>query len=366
MNENTSGKRVTSIACLVAGVVCLVMALYLDFMAGKDLDIFFLGFKLSGIRGAALVVGALLVLAGLYNYPTETHHRNIINFIFLFPLLFTFAVTVIIPLILGIGYSFTDWDGIRIKEFVGLSNYARAIHQPAFIYSILLTAGFVIVNMILVNVVAFLLALLCSSKLRGVGFFRAAYFLPNLIGGIVLGYIWQFAFSKVLVNFTGALFNYPYSILSDTKLAFMGIIVVYVWQYAGYIMLIYITGLNTVPREVIEAAAIDGANAVDTLFRIKIPMIASTITICSFLTLTNAFKMFDVNLALTGGNGTVTDFMGSRLTNGTEMLALNIYTTAINQNDYSLGQAKAVMFFIILTAVSILQVKVTSSREVEA
>ena len=365
MNDNTSGKRALSICCLVVGVVLMVMALYLDYMAGKELDIFFLGFKLSGIRGSALVVGALLVLFGLYKYPTETKHRNIINFIFLFPLLFTFLVTVIIPLILGIGYSFTDWDGIRIKEVVGLANYARAFKQPAFIYSILLTAGFVIVNMIVVNVVAFLLALLCSSKLKGVGFFRAAYFLPNLIGGIVLGYIWQFAFSKVLVNFTAALFDYSYSVLSETKLAFFAIIVVYVWQYAGYIMLIYITGLNTVPREVIEAAAIDGANAVDTLFRIKIPMIASTITICSFLTLTNAFKMFDVNLALTGGNGTVTDFMGTRLTNGTEMLALNIYTTAINQNDYSLGQAKAVMFFIILAAVSILQVRLTSSKEVE-
>ena len=365
MNENTSGKRVLSLGCLAVGVILMIMALYLDFMAGKDLDIFFLGIRLSGIRGSALVVGALLILFGLYRYPTETHHRNIINFIFLFPLLFTFLVTVIIPLILGIGYSFTDWDGIRINEFVGFANYGRAVHQPAFIYSILLTAGFVIVNMIVVNVVAFLLALLCSSKLKGVGFFRAAYFLPNLIGGIVLGYIWQFAFSKVLVNITGALFNYSYSVLSDTKLAFFAIIVVYVWQYAGYIMLIYITGLNTVPREVIEAAAIDGANAVDTLFRIKIPMIASTITICSFLTLTNAFKMFDVNLALTGGNGTVTDFMGSRLTNGTEMLALNIYTTAINQNDYSLGQAKAVMFFIILAAVSILQVRLTSSKEVE-
>ena len=143
------------------------------------------------------------------------------------------------------------------------------------------------------------------------------------------------------------------------------LVTVNTWQYAGYIMLIYITGLNTVPREVIEASAIDGANAVDTLFRIKIPMIASTITICTFLTLTSAFKQFDVNLALTGGNGTVKEFMGSRLTNGTEMLALNIYSTAINQNNYSLGQAKAVLFFIILAAISILQVRISNSKEVD-
>ena len=365
MNENTSGKRMTSMCCLIVGVIFMIVALYLDFMATRELDVFFLGFKMSSIRGTLLVVGAVLILVGMYIFPTITHHRNIINFIFLFPLMFTFVVTVIIPLILGIGYSFTDWDGIRIKEFVGLGNYAKVLARPEFIYSILLTAGFVILNMIVVNVVAFLLALLCSSKLKGVGFFRAAYFLPNLIGGIVLGYIWQFVFSKVLVNYTGALFGLNYSILAETKLAFFAIIVVYVWQYAGYIMLIYITGLNTVPREVIEASAIDGANAIDTLFKIKIPMIASTITICSFLTLTNAFKMFDVNLALTGGNGTVKDFLGSSLTNGTEMLALNIYNTAITENNYAFGQAKAVLFFIILAAVSILQVRLTSSKEVE-
>ncbi len=366
MKTNTSGKKGISIGCFVVGALLLVVALWLDFLATNGQDFLLTAnFNLSMHRGAMLIIGAILILVGLYIFPTETHHRNIINFIFLFPLLFTFFVTVIIPLILGIGYSFTDWDGLRINNVVGLDNYIRAFQSKEFLYSTLLTALFVIVNMVVVNVVAFLLALLCSTKLKAVGFFRASYFLPNLIGGIVLGYIWQFAFSKVLVNYTAALFDYPYSILSDTKMAFMAIIIVYVWQYAGYIMLIYTTGLNTVPREVIEAAAIDGANAIDTLFRIKLPMIASTTTICLFLTLTNAFKMFDVNLALTGGNGSVPDFLGSKLTNGTEMLALNIYSTAINRNDYSLGQAKAVIFFIILAAVSILQVKVTSRNEVE-
>jgi raffinose/stachyose/melibiose transport system permease protein len=364
MGANTSEKKVISLLCLIVGVIAMLYALYLDFLATKGLDMVMGGMNVSHFRGQLLIIGAVLILAGLYLFPTVTHHRNIINFIFLFPLLFAFFVTVIIPLILGIGYSFTDWDGLRINNVVGLGNYIRAFKSPDFLYSTCLTALFVIVNMVVVNVVAFMLALLCSTKLKGVGFFRASYFLPNLIGGIVLGYIWKFAFSQVLVSITGKLFNYPNSILSDTKLAFMAVIVVYVWQYAGYIMLIYITGLNTVPREVIEASAIDGANAIDTLFRIKIPMIASTITICSFLTLTNAFKMFDVNLALTKGNGSV-EFMGSNLTNGTEMLALNIYTTAINRNDYSLGQAKAVIFFIILAAVSILQVKITSRNEVE-
>lgn len=363
--DKSSTKRIQALACLIIGVVAMVMALYLDFLSTKGLDMIMGGLNVSLFRGEILIVGAILIIAGLYFYPTVTHHRDIIHIIFLFPLLFAFFVTVIIPLIMGIGYSFTDWNGNRVNEVVGLDNYIRVFNQKSFIYSVLLTALFVIVNMVVVNIVAFLLAILCSSKLKGIGFFRAAYFLPNLIGGIVLGYIWKFVFSSVVVNLTTALFGFKNSVLSYSRPAFFAIIVVYVWQYAGYIMLIYIAGLNTVPREVIEAAAIDGANAIDTLFRIKIPMIASTITICSFLTLTNAFKMFDVNLALTGGSGSVSNFMGQRLSNGTEMLALNIYQTAIKQSEYSLGQAKAVFFFIILATVSILQVKLTSRNEVE-
>ena len=204
------------------------------------------------------------------------------------------------------------------------------------------------------------MALLCTSRLKGIGFFRAAYFLPNLIGGIVLGYVWQFVFNNVLLQFTGNI-----SLLSNTSTAFASIIVVYVWQYAGYIMLIYVNGLVTVPGDVIEAAAIDGASAIATLFQIKIPMIASTITICTFLTLTSAFKQFDVNMALTNGTGSVQDFMGQYLTNGTQMLALNIYNTAISKNSYALGQAKAVLFFIILACVSLIQVRISNSKEVE-
>jgi raffinose/stachyose/melibiose transport system permease protein len=233
--------------------------------------------------------------------------------------------------------------------------------QPSFLWSILLTALFVVFNMILVNLVAFLLALLCTSKLKGMGFFRASYFLPNLIGGIVLGYIWQFIFSNVVTKiFTGMKF----SMLADTKTAFIAIIIVYVWQYAGYIMLIYITGLNTVPGDVLEAANIDGANAMQTLFQIKIPMIAPTITICTFLTLTSAFKQFDVNLSLTNGTGSLM-FMGEFLTNGTQMLALNIYNTAVVENEYAFAQAKAFLFFVILACVSILQVRISNSKEVE-
>ncbi|WP_026509667.1 MULTISPECIES: carbohydrate ABC transporter permease [unclassified Butyrivibrio] len=349
MKTPSASKQVMSILLMIAGVALVIWSLAMD-IKGSDVS----------YRGATLVLGAVGIIAGLYFYPTIKHHRTIINIIFLFPLLFAFAVTVIIPLVLGIGYSFTDWDGIRVKNVIGVSNYTRMFTQASFLWSIFITFLFVVFNMILVNLVAFLLALLCTSRIKGLGFFRAAYFLPNLIGGIVLGYIWNFIFSNVVTE----LLKTQYSMLADTKTAFMAIIIVYIWQYAGYIMLIYITGLNTIPGDVLEASAIDGANPLQTLFEIKIPMIAPTITICTFLTLTSAFKQFDVNLALTNGTGSV-DIFDNYLTNGTEMLALNIYNTAVIKNEYAFGEAKAVLFFIILACVSILQVRISNKKEVE-
>ena len=354
MKTPSASKSVLSLLCLIAGLGLLIWSLILDFSKSG-----------ASFRGATLIIGIIGIVLGLYYFPTLKHHRTIINILFLFPLLFAFAVTVIIPLFLGIGYSFTDWNGIRTKGFVGLDNYMRMFRQPGFLWSILITFLFVVFNIILVNLTAFLLALLCTSKLKGLGFFRAAYFLPNLIGGIVLGYIWQFIFSNVITKFTTSLFDSRYSMLSETKTAFIGIVIVYIWQYAGYIMLIYITGLNTIPGDVLEASSIDGANATQTLFEIKIPMIAPTITICTFLTLTSAFKQFDVNLALTNGTGSVANFMGNYLTNGTEMLALNIYSTAVINNEYAFGEAKAVLFFIILAVVSIVQVRISNKKEVE-
>jgi raffinose/stachyose/melibiose transport system permease protein len=353
MTTSKAGNKGLSIGLLVLGVAMMAYALVLDFSGSSAV-----------YRGPLLVVGAIAILAGLYYFPTIEHHRAIINFIFLFPLLFTFVVTVIIPMVLGIGYSFTDWNGVKVNKVVGLDNYTTMFKDPAFIWSIVLTFLFVVVNIVLVNVIGFLLALLCSSKVKGVDFYRAAYFLPNLIGGIVLGYIWQFIFSNVLIKLTASAFGMRNSLLSNSKTAFIAIIIVYIWQYAGYIMLIYITGLSTVPKDVLEASAIDGASALTTLFRIKIPMIASTITICTFLTLTSAFKQFDVNMALTNGTGSM-KFLGKTLSNGTQMLALNIYNTAISKNNYALGQAKAVLFFIILACVSIVQVRISNSKEVE-
>lgn len=348
MKAKRAGTQATSLILTAGGLILLITALAMDFMKT--------GF--SG-RGVMLIAGIVCILLGLYFFPTLTHHRTIIYIIFLFPLIFAFFVTVIIPLILGIGYSFTDWTGIMITKNVGLGNYLTMFKDPAFIYSILITFFFVVVNMVLINVVGFLLALLCTSGLKAVGLFRAAYFLPNLIGGIVLGYIWQFVFNNALINLTKV------SVLSQSAPAMFAIIMVYLWQYGGYIMLIYITGLTQIPGDVLEAAQIDGASATQTLFQIKLPMIASTITICTFLTLTSAFKQFDVNMALTNGAGSVADFMGSYLSNGTQMLALNIYNTAIAKNSYAVGQAKAVLFFIILAVISLLQVRISNRKEVE-
>lgn len=354
MNNNVKSKKVLSLVLLAVGVVLMGIALYLDFIQSP-----------ITARGPMLVFGAAMVILGMYFFPTVEHHRGIVNFIFLFPLLFTFAVTVIIPLCLGIFYSMTDWNGIKFNTFLGFQNYATMFKDPAFLWSILLTFMFVLVNMILVNLVGFSLALLCTTKIKGVDFFRASYFLPNLIGGLVLGYIWQFVFNNVLLTYTMQFFEYNKSLLSSSGTAFLAIIVVYIWQYAGYIMLIYINGLTAVPKDVLEASAIDGANAWVTLMKIKLPMIASTITICTFLTLTSAFKQFDVNMALTNGTGSIPDFFGNYLTNGTQMLALNIYNTAISKNNYALAQAKAVLFFLILASVSLIQVRISNSKEVE-
>ena len=350
MDAESAGRKVLSIVLMLAGLALLVVSLALDVSGSK-----------AGYRGALLIVGIVAFFVGLYFFPTLAHHRDIINVIFLFPLLFTFAVTVIIPMFVGFFYSFTDWNGVTFTKMVGFSNYGSMFSDPAFTWSLLITILFVIINMILVNVVGFLLALLCTTKLKGIGFFRAAYFLPNLIGGIVLGYIWQFVFSNVLTT----MLNQPNSWLASTNTAFLAIIIVYVWQYAGYIMLIYINGLTTVPKDVLEAASIDGANTTTTLFRIKIPMIAATFTICTFLTLTSAFKQFDVNLALTNGAGSVSNFFGNYLSNGTQMIALNIYNTAFARDLYGLAQAKAILFFIILACVSIIQVRISNKREVE-
>lgn len=340
-------RRVVSIVLLIAGAVLAITALYMDITGSAN-----------AVRGNLLIFGVILLLSGLYFIPTA-NHRNIINFLFLFPLMITFAITVLLPFVLGIFYSMTDWTGITFTKFVGLDNYIQMFKKADYLYSLVITFIYTVLNMIAVNITAFTLALLCTSRVKGKDFYRAAFFVPNLIGGLVLGYVWQFIFNKVLVSlFTGSM-----SMLADANLAFAAILIVGTWQYAGYIMMIYVTGLQGVPKDVLEASCVDGANQWRTLTKIKMPMIANTFTVCIFLTLVNSFKQFDLNLAIT--NGAPSRILGERVVNATEFLALNIYNTAISKNQYAMGQTKAVVFFIILAIVSLTQVSISKKREVE-
>lgn len=345
MNSNI--KRTFAIFGIAVGILALVFALIIDV----------LGIEYN-MRGVILIAGVLLIGFGVYNIPTKKH-RMIINILFLFPLIFSFFITVLLPFALGIFYSFTNWNGIKVTEFVGLNNYITMFKSKDYVYSFAITFIFTLFNMISVNVAAFALAMLCTSKVKGKNFYRAAFFLPNLIGGIVLGYVWQFIFNKVftmIVEGSG-------SMLSDPNLALLAILIVSTWQYAGYIMMIYVTGLQGVPKDVLEASSVDGANQWITLLKIKMPMIANTFTVCIFLTLVNSFKQFDLNFAIT--NGAPSRLLGSKAVSSTEFMALNIYKTAIAKNEYALGQTKAVVFFVLLAIVSLTQVYLSKKKEVE-
>lgn len=344
---NVGTKRTLSIVGIVAGIAAMVVALYLDFARTGN-----------PMRGTLLIAGAALLILGAYFMPTRKH-RKIINVLFLFPLVFSFFVTVIIPFGCGIFYSLTDWNGIKFENFVGLQNYVTMFQQKDYVYSFIVTFMFTVCNMIAVNVVAFALALLCTSKVKGRNIYRAAFFVPNLIGGIVLGYVWQFIFNKVFIS----VIEGSKSMLTDPNLALLAILIVSTWQYAGYIMMIYVTGLQGVPKDVLEASGVDGANAWTTLFKIKMPMIMNTFTVCIFLTLVNSFKQFDLNFAIT--NGAPSRILAGKAVQATEFLALNIYKTAIGKNQYALGQTKAVVFFIILAVVSLTQVAISKKKEVE-
>ncbi len=344
MNQS---KKAISCAAIVAGIIAMAAALYMDFMRTG-----------TSFRGGLLIAGAVLLIVGLYLLPTKKH-RSIIYVLFLFPLLFAFAVTVLIPFACGIFYSMTDWNGIKYDNFVGLGNYIAMFKSRDYVYSFVVTFIYTVINMLSVNIVAFALALLCTSKVKGRNFYRAAYFIPNLIGGIVLGYVWQFIFNKVAVSVISG----SVSMLTNPNLAVVAILIVSTWQYAGYIMMIYVTGLQSVPKDILEASNVDGANTVQTLLKIKVPMIANTFTICIFLTLVNSFKQFDLNLAIT--NGAPTRILSGKPVQSTEFLALNIYNTAIGKNQYALGQTKAVIFFIILAIVSLTQVTISKKKEVE-
>ena len=279
--------------------------------------------------------------------------------VFLLPMVTAFAIGFVWPFLQGLFLSFTKFKTTSKWEWVGFSNYLKAFEDESFRYSFGYTAVYAIISLVLINVLAFAIAYALTQKIKGANLFRTVFFMPNLIGGIVLGYIWSMIFD-------GLLSAYNTSILMDTSWGFWGLIILMCWQQIGYMMIIYIAGLQAVPGDMLEAARIDGANAWHTLFRITIPNVMPSITICMFLTLTNSFKLFDQNLALTGGQPYIINPDGSSV-HTTEMLALNIYNTFYGQNVNSRGvaQAKAVLFFILVAAIGLLQLSATRKKEVQ-
>ena len=280
--------------------------------------------------------------------------------VFLLPTLAAFIIGFIWPFIWGIYLSFHKFTTISKTTFVGLSNYVKVFEDATFVNAFWFTAKFTIVSTIVINVIAFMLALALTRGLKGTNVFRTVFFLPNLIGGIVLGYIWQILLNGILTNM-----GLPLLAL-NANYGFWGLIILMCWQQIGYMMIIYIAGLQNVPGDLLEAASIDGATSFQTLIKVKLPMVMPSITICSFLTLTNSFKLFDQNLALTDGLPFIIQPDGSSV-HTTEMLALNIYKTFYSQNSSSRGtaQAKAVLFFIMVACIGLIQLRATRKKEVQ-
>ena len=269
--------------------------------------------------------------------------------IFLLPTMAAFMIGFVIPFIEGIYLSFCKFTTIKDAEFVGMSNYIDALKDTTFTGSFRFTALFAIVTLVLINVLAFLIALALTQNIKGTNIFRTVFFMPNLIGGIVLGYVWQLIFDAIFARFGLALK------LSET-LGFWGLVILICWQQIGYMMIVYIAGLQAIPGYIMDAAMIDGANRSQRLFRITIPNMMPSITICTFLTITNSFKRFDQNLALTGGEPL----------HKTEMMALNIYQTFYGRTGYEgVGQAKAVLFFLLVVVIGLLQLRLTREKEVQ-
>jgi raffinose/stachyose/melibiose transport system permease protein len=299
----------------------------------------------------------------------DVNQRNTpIFFLFLLPALLAFCIVIIVPFIIGVYYSFTDWTSILSSNnaFVGFTNYKLIFGDIAFLHSFLVTTAYAALMVFVVNFFAFFMATLVTQKLKLTSLYRAGFFLPNLIGGIILGYIWQFIFNNTIPALGGALgisWLQDNLFLANRWLTLFAYVTVGTWQYAGYIMMIYIAAIQGVPKSIVEAAQIDGAHYGHVLRHIQLPLIAPAFTVSMFLTLINSFKMFDVNYALTAG-GPSGSFMGIILPTN-EFLALNIYNTAFSMRRLAEGQAKAVVFFLIITVFGLIQVYFNKKKEIE-
>ena len=279
--------------------------------------------------------------------------------LFMGPVIAAFIIGFVWPFIQGIYLSFCKFKTISKAQFIGIDNYVKAFQDVSFTHAFWYTALFAVTSLVFINVLAFAVAYALTQGIRGSNLYRTVFFMPNLIGGIVLGYIWSMIFD-------GILSRYNTSILLESKYGFWGLIILMCWQQIGYMMIIYIAGLQAVPEDMLEAAKIDGATKWQTLFKVTIPNVMPSITICMFLSLTNGFKLFDQNLALTAGLPYIIQPDGTTI-NTTEMLALNIYNTFYGSNAASRGtaQAKAVIFFILVAAIGLIQLNYTRKREVQ-
>jgi raffinose/stachyose/melibiose transport system permease protein len=268
-----------------------------------------------------------------------------------------FVFVLIIPFINGFYYTFTDWDGFESTKLVGFSNYTKSFQDPTFWSTLRFTALFVVVSLVAVNAVAFGLALIVTSKLRSRNVLRTFFFVPNLIGGVILGVIWQFIFNSALVSLAN---KYDWTLfkeswLQDTNKAFWALIIVTVWQSSGYMMIVYITGLVSIENDVLEASQIDGASPLRTLLSIKVPLMAQAFTIALFLTLRGGFMAYDVNVALTGGGPFRT----------TELISLHIFQDAFLNGNFGTGQSKAVVMFLMVALAALVQVTISKRYEVQ-
>ena len=290
-------------------------------------------------------------------YPQEKGRENMQNKmmkkyfpVFVLPTLLAFTIGFIVPFIMGVYLSFCKFTTVTDAKFVGLQNYVKIFTEDGtFGHALWYTTAFTVVSVVLINVIGFAVALLLTKKIKGTNIFRTVFFMPNLIGGIILGYVWQ-----LLLN--GLLLQINKTLTYSSVYGFWGLVILMCWQQIGYMMIIYIAGIQNIPGELIEAAQIDGANKGQLLKHVIIPMVMPSITICTFLTLTNSFKLFDQNLALTNGEPS----------NMSEMLALNIFNTFYGRTGWEgVGQAKAVIFFILVGAIAMIQNRLTRSKEVQ-
>ncbi len=305
---------------------------------------------------------------------SDTAQKNRTFALFVMPTLFAFSLFVMFTFAHGIYLSMTNWTGLNTgKEiFTGLENYKEIFGDYRFAYSLFRTASYALISIFVINIVAFFLAMMVTQNLKLKNLYRAGFFLPNLIGGLVLGYIWQFVFNKAIVSLGGV---FATSILITGNTALMGLVIVVTWQYAGYIMMIYIAALQNVPQDLIEASKIDGANAWQRLKTVTMPLVAQAFTVAMFLTLVTSFKQFDTIVSLTqGGPGTLLpEWLGQMfglgtftpVVNANELIAMNIYREAFTNYQLGVGQAKAVIFFGFLVAISLLQVYYNKRKEVE-